>query len=61
MSGVTATEYNAAAQTAEIDRKGYTVIEHYISPEELELTRAFVEEQAARQPGMEVNISPFMA
>jgi len=40
-----------AAQAAEIDRNGYTVIENYISQEELSLARAFIEEQAARHEG----------
>lgn len=51
MSGVTATENNAAAQAAEIDRNGYTVLENFISQEELELARAFISEQAARHDG----------
>lgn len=51
MSGVTATENMMAAQAAEIDRNGYTVIENYISQEELSLARAFIEEQAARHEG----------
>ena len=51
MSGVTATDNMAAAQAAEIDRKGYTVVENYISSEELDIARAFIEEQAARHGG----------
>ena len=51
MSEVTAMEWSAAAHAAEIDRKGYTVIEHYISPEQLELGRAFIKQQAATRDG----------
>ena len=51
MSEVTAMEPSAAAYAAEIDRKGYTVIEHYISPEQLELGRAFIKQQAASHNG----------
>ena len=51
MSEVTAMEPSAAAHAAQIDRKGYTVIEHYISPEQLELGRAFIQEQVASRGG----------
>ncbi|UPQ82194.1 hypothetical protein M0M42_17605 [Pseudomonas knackmussii] len=51
MSGVTAKDTSAATQTAEIDRNGFTVIENYISPDELEQGRAFIEQQAARHEG----------
>jgi len=51
MSGVTAKDTVAASQAAEIDRNGFTVIENYISPEELSLARAFIDEQAARNNG----------
>lgn len=44
-------QQSAAEQAAEIDRKGFAVIEHYISPEQLELGRAFVEQQASLQGG----------
>lgn len=42
---------SAAEQAAEIDQHGFTVIEHFISPEQLELGRAFVAQQAAIQGG----------
>lgn len=51
MSEVTATNTMAASQAAEIDRKGYAVIENYISPQELDLACAFIEDQAARHEG----------
>ncbi len=51
MSKVTAMDMSAAAQAAEIDRIGFAVIEHYISPEQLELGRAFIEQQAASHDG----------
>lgn len=51
MSEVTAMEPSAAAHAAQIDHKGYTVIEHYISPEQLELGRAFIQEQVASRGG----------
>ena len=51
MSGVTATDNMAAVQAAEIDRNGYTVVENFISPEELEQARAYVNDQAARHGG----------
>jgi hypothetical protein len=51
MSEVTAMEPSAEAHAAQIDRKGYTVIEHYISPEQLELGRAFIKQQAATRDG----------
>ncbi|XKY16435.1 hypothetical protein JQR83_03350 [Stutzerimonas stutzeri] len=44
-------EPSAAAQAADIDRQGYAVIEHYISPEQLELGRAFIAQQAANHGG----------
>lgn len=44
-------DLSAAAQAAEIDRKGFAVIEHYITPEQLELGRAFIEQQAASHDG----------
>lgn len=44
-------DLSAAAQAADIDRKGFAVIEHYITPEQLELGRAFIEQQAASHDG----------
>ncbi len=51
MSGFTAMDTSAAAQAADIDRNGFAVIEHYISPEELDRARAYVELQAASRGG----------
>jgi hypothetical protein len=51
MSEVTAMERSAAEQAAEIDRQGYAVIEDYISPEQVALGRAFIEQQAASHHG----------
>lgn len=44
-------DLSVAAQAAEIDRNGYAVIEHYLSPEQLELGRAFIEQQSASHEG----------